>query len=205
MAYSPESLSPTSRRLLAFAAAISLLLFVLTAALWARSYFTWDELAREDASPLRFNPRYDRNRPHPAKYLVDHSSVTVADSFRGRIWIRRYVDRGPMETDERLIRKRGWHRPAALPDASGTRPLPWGPYGLSRFLGHPESEFNILLSNWALCLGTAILPTVWLIGFNRNRRKRRQAAGLCHRCGYDLRASKDRCPECGTALIIADR
>src|SRR5262249_48361233 len=52
---------------------------------------------------------------------------------------------------------------------------------------------------------SAVLPVTWLMrrSFQRARQKSRRARGLCTECGYDLRASKDRCPECGTAIGAA--
>ena len=43
------------------------------------------------------------------------------------------------------------------------------------------------------------IPVGWLVVWTPLRRRRkRKKLGLCSKCGYDLRASKDRCPECGT-------
>jgi hypothetical protein len=48
---------------------------------------------------------------------------------------------------------------------------------------------------WALFVTTATLPAATL-AFEL-RRRRRRLLGLCPACGYDLRASPGRCPECG--------
>lgn len=53
---------------------------------------------------------------------------------------------------------------------------------------------------WSLCLLAAMLPAIKLRSWMR---RSRIPEGHCQTCGYDLRASPERCPECGTAKKAA--
>jgi hypothetical protein len=53
---------------------------------------------------------------------------------------------------------------------------------------------------WPFLVLTAVLPALWTIRFIRSRR--RNSAFCCAHCGYDLRATPDRCPECGTVRAV---
>ena len=48
---------------------------------------------------------------------------------------------------------------------------------------------------WALLVVFGVLPAIEWSVFSRKRRRR--ASGACVHCGYDLRATPGRCPECG--------
>lgn len=57
---------------------------------------------------------------------------------------------------------------------------------------------SLVMPYWFLLCATATPPALaWTRWRRRRTRQRRIAQGLCAVCGYDLRASKGRCPECG--------
>ena len=48
---------------------------------------------------------------------------------------------------------------------------------------------------WFVALAGSVLPAWWVL--RRIKSHRQSKLGLCPTCGYDLRATPDRCPECG--------
>ena len=63
----------------------------------------------------------------------------------------------------------------------------------------PARTFSITIPVWELILITAAMPVGLLAAkLHRAGKTRLLRPGLCRNCGYDLRATPDFCPECGT-------
>ncbi len=64
-------------------------------------------------------------------------------------------------------------------------------------------ERVLFVPDWFLAAVFGVLPYRAVRRWRSARRDR--LVGRCRRCGYDLRASPGRCPECGTPAATADR
>jgi hypothetical protein len=62
----------------------------------------------------------------------------------------------------------------------------------------PNWDCLLVIPCWTLVLATLPAPVIWCMKHARTRGRR--AGSLCLTCGYDLRATPERCPECGTAV-----
>ena len=186
------------RRLFAFAAVVSLLLCVATSALWVRSESRTDVLVAG----------YWHYQLHP--HYTNYFDAWELNAFNdhGRLKVRAYLHACIAGSGryEAFPREKG--RILAVNPAEH-----WGPYTLGDLLlGKARPIVNLPgvhywstpravaadVSHGVLVGLAAVLPLIELI--RRRRRRRSLAAGLCRVCGYDLRASRERCPECGTMI-----
>lgn len=167
----PEKARPILRWLFTVAAALSLVLCVAAAVFWARSYGWPEQLSR----------------------FFSRCYVEV-NSYGGRLDVEftTYPRRVPREPWELRLR----HESISIESRSA------GPtlanrlgFEADRVPGLSYTLYVIIVPWWsvfligALCAGGS---AAWLWR-DRSRRK----AGLCPLCGYDLRATPHRCPECG--------
>ncbi|HET6251869.1 MAG TPA: polysaccharide biosynthesis/export family protein [Tepidisphaeraceae bacterium] len=68
---------------------------------------------------------------------------------------------------------------------------------------HTRREWSFIAPDWALCLLFAVFPTLSFLRLLRRRRWMK--TDRCSNCGYDLRATPLRCPECGKETGLQKR
>ena len=158
------------RRLLNLLTLLSLLLCGAVCVLWVRSYRQYTEAQWGKSYETGFGWR-----------LYDHS---VSASDGSACYVRSY---GPVFTAHPSDRLR-WHTFLGFVIAHGA-------HGLVPDSALTANRLTICVPFWFIAAATAALPAARLI-----RRLRRHRPGHCQRCGYDLRATPDRCPECGATV-----
>jgi hypothetical protein len=67
--------------------------------------------------------------------------------------------------------------------------------GVAYAPGHSSRCSILRVPMWMIVTVLAVLPAARAARLLRHRRRARD--GACVRCGYDLRATPQRCPECG--------
>lgn len=179
-------LSPQMKgRLLNLLTALSLLAAVAVVAVWVRSAFHFDVLSyqRIDAGGNVINP--------------------VVATTRGRVeLIWRTIDGTSNRPVSRWIyNSTGRPGRGGFKDPDAARASYDDVRGFRFVRQHPlpananVSEYRLVLRLWYVALLLAALPA-WRV-YDTLRRRRLADAGRCRRCGYDLRATPQKCPECG--------
>jgi hypothetical protein len=96
---------------------------------------------------------------------------------------------------------RTWETSHGFHHVFGHRPPSMPPFRFGKIQVAPSIHLHLIgAPHWVIAIPLTIAPA-WMMAWGIPRalhRRRQRWAGCCRTCGYDLRASPDRCPECGT-------
>lgn len=184
------------RHLFTTAFALSLLLWVGVLGLWMRSYWVTDVLHGgvatngdirtlvsergrlrwiKSTSPL-MTVVHANGTELPNRVVSPPTNWEIGGGGAFRIISRRFVPG---------LARRDTVTPASYSWASPGRRRIGREYELAYWLPATILALPVLVSSWRRL---------------RHRRRFQEHDGLCSRCGYDLRATPNRCPECGTVV-----
>jgi hypothetical protein len=174
----------------------SLLLCVVAAAIWVRSFYSYDGLIYDS----NWRASHVQKRVGIISYrgtlslLFDLTFEDASDTpLSGPAGVSRYsfpaTDEASAAEFVSGAAEGGWlwmgfgYYPIMEPDTLGRT---W----LESF-----TKFQLYVPCWFAVIAFAAPPAWWYA--MRRRRDGRARSGRCRCCGYDLRATPDRCPECG--------
>ncbi len=189
---------------------LSLLLCVAIAILWVRSYQTAESILRVDCTMEAgdrvvrcFGTENYRGRTSVLFGKFIFSGFRSDEELTGMMPLRSEFPEFRVGRRYRHIRNEGPE--LRLPPD----PSIWKRFGF--YVACPRSQINhgggrtatwslwyVQLPHWFLCLLAACPPVFRVRSWLWPRRPR---PGFCVNCGYDLRATPQRCPECGTEVV----
>ncbi len=175
------------RRLFNLATFVSRLLCVATVVLWVVSYW-WAMTLSRSAGPTMYLTDYvisvEQGR---FRFFVGHRAG--GQRIEGVAW---RLNTQPAEKSNDL--------PPVLRFHYASTAEHWGIAVIGVEFHHNHSSsysyYSFFGYNDVLALLFAILPIAW--GWKAHRHQKQHQRGLCSSCGYDMRATPERCPECGT-------
>jgi hypothetical protein len=172
-------------------ALMSLLLCLSSIALWMRSMHYDDSFSRDIViSNGTYIPHglsklsLSSNRGTLGFTAVDFGSTAPVD----KKFISEWEEVEPDHFSWRYSSEPAHHEASTLSGFSSGSAVHGGPSSMAaRWLTVPVWFFTVVFS---------CVPLVWLHRYRQ--RMRHQIVAQCLVCGYDLRATPGRCPECGT-------
>ena len=190
------------RRLFTFLSALSLLLCVAVCVLWVRSYryvSYWDshEYWTDQGRAHRLESWAVSYR---GKFCYAHSALWSEDPLALQLIAKNAGAHGKaLDT----VADPSWHsRRASTGFLANTR-AGFGFESLSQSgagdLKMSGTRRATSIPYWAMAALTGLPAAMWFRAYRRARRRFRLS--LCESCGYDLRATPDRCPECGGGVL----
>ena len=200
---------PSIRRLgghlVAAVTVLSLVLAVSAAGAWVRQRFVVDRCAWATRIPVRAPDALKAGRAY------EFTSGGGGLQFVGQTY--EVLSDQINTSDDGFTHSTGPpHGPDLTPDLFNVRYTAYVPDALRawhlvvssgefRYSLDRGRAFVVELPTWLTVVAFALLPLHWATRFRSRRiRRRRSAARLCPTCGYDLRATPGRCPECGGGM-----
>jgi predicted RNA-binding Zn-ribbon protein involved in translation (DUF1610 family) len=170
-------------------AAVSLLLAVGIGVLWVRSFW------QEDWTSYSFS--------RGITSAVGYSAASVD----GTITVQKWDSDGGHLAGGWEIRSQPQARPVLLWSRATFGRWDYYESWTDYSAGRSRHDRVVRFPHWLAEILALSLSLPWLISRRRRSKARRLAAtNKCPACGYDLRATPDRCPECGreNALLATD-
>jgi len=202
-----------ARRLFTVLCLLSLAICIVACAMWVRSDAATDEyqfqssdalcriLSRDGHIQIDNEPQQSRDRGPYRRLMREQDEASARVKLHNANWeaLSEQVKRDPNRASIWRARQTeadrswaAWYRSASLDQlrANWRRDSTWPVTPPIRYSASYAAVF----------IATLVVPMLWLalMCFRARQRANRIAGHICVSCGYDLRATPDRCPECGT-------